>query len=329
MLRFILLSSLWFVVGCAAVDAVDSVNQTPGKMDTMAAKMGNMEKQMNKTNEAIRLQKLAIAKENLEDPKNAEILTPLPFGLMGYAKLFAKTAKLEELVAQVYLYTTDIHDGLPAQTVTDDGTPVAWTAQQTAQINQYKSHRLAAMQAISSFLSQTTSDEDDVLENVNPETTIDEMIKKEIIGGGRYRETALSILMMRVQFNRKVMLESSLLAQEMTSVGTLEKAMSYLVAIEKIVELPFAREIKYDMYGFLPPMVSEKIEITPEFSQKMMTQLISKIKLRAKGLKSIQSYSWTGDVAQDKVQLLAAQKRADVIFNQLDQKLAYWKSKPL
>lgn len=310
MKNLIFLSTLILLTGCKMLDAVDAVNETPQKMDNMNAEMQDMKGQMLKTNEAIRMQKLAIAKENLEDEKNGMILTPIPFGLMGYAKLFAETAKVDELVAQTYLYITDVHDGLPAPLVGEDGSALDFTAEQISRINQYKSHRFAAMQAIANFI---------------PTAVLAQMIDEEIIAGGRYRETALALLMMRVQFNKKVMLDNSLLAQELKSVGALEKAYEYLVDIEKVFALPFASEIGYDMYGFLPPMKSEVVFLTPDVMKSIMVNTIQKIHLRGKKLKNIKQSQWTGDEAKDKAQLQKSQARADQIFADLDAKLQLWK----
>lgn len=282
--------------------AVNSVNDTPGKMDVMTARMNELE----------RLTKLATAKQNLEDEKNAWALEPIPFGLMPYAKIFAESANLDELTAQFYLYENEVNEGMPQPSVDASGVPLAFTPDQVAKINQHKMARLTAMQAIAAFL---------------PDTMIDELILHEVQGEGQYRETVLALFMMRVKFDRTVIMDNKLLAQEMTSLGVLVEANKYLNDIEKMINLPFASELKYDFYGFLPPVKPDQLQMTPAYAKETMVTLINKIKAKAKPLKTMKVVSWSAD---EKVNLLQSEKNqamASQILADLENKLKFWKAK--
>lgn len=235
MKKLLLLSGLLISTGCGVGKAIDSVNATPGKMDAMNEKMSQMQMEMSKTNESIRLQKVAIAKENLEDPRNAKILLPIPVGLMGYAKLFAENATLEEITGQIYLYLKEINDGVILKSVDASGNEKEFSPQEVNEINQMKLHKFSAAQSICGFL---------------PQSVVDQLVKEYIYTEDRYQKTALNILMMRYQFLRDVMLNASLLSETIDDVGSLEKAYEYINNMDWIARLPFIEKIQVKATGF-------------------------------------------------------------------------------
>lgn len=302
MKSFLFLLSIFIFAGCGADKAIKATNEMPGKMDEMNTKMTS-------TEESIRLQKLAIAKENLENEDNAKTLLPVPTGLIAYAKLFAETATTEELVGQVYLYLKDVNDGVVIPDVDEAGNYVPFTAQQINKMNQYKLHRFTAAQAISAFI---------------PQATLEVLINEQIVQDGRYKNTALSMLMMRFQFFRDVMLSGSLLSESMSGVGVLEKALDYAEGMELILKYPFASEIKIKITGFLAPMTSVEEDVATS-GREMMSQMLVTIQSRADELKTLARMKVTADPElQAKIREENDQRLARSL-QLLADKIAYWK----
>lgn len=298
---FVLLTCI-SLTACEMLDAVDSVNQTPEKMDSMNAKMGNME-------ESIRLQKVAIAKENLENSENAEILIPVPVGLMGYAKLFAENATLEEITGQVYLYLKEVNDGLYPKAVDDTGAEKEFTAQESAHINQAKMHKLTAAQAISGLL---------------PQSVVEQLVNEYILKENRYQKTALNILMMRYQFLRDVMLNGSVLSESIEDVGSLEKAYEYVTYMEWIALRPFIGRISVRVYGFLPPYGEFVEQLSVVSAKENLLSMLDVIESRAANVEKVQMQSLTGDPAADSALYQERTARLQSVLSRVNNTAAYW-----
>ncbi len=229
------------VVSCGLKEAVDATKDMPEKMDETNGKIDLTNQQMAETQEAIRLQKLGIAKQNLEDPANAVTMQPIPTGMMGYAKLFAETANADELVGQIYLYMTEINRGLYPVQVDANNQPLPADVDAG---NTYKTQRFIAAQAISAFI---------------PSDVLEEIVQTEIINEGRYKEAALNLLMLRFSFTSQVLLDKSLLDDELTSVGMVEKSLEYIENLETIAKYAFVDQVKFKVYGFAgqPPIEAD------------------------------------------------------------------------
>lgn len=309
MKKLILLAMMISVVGCKAVDAIDSVNETPGKMDAMNSKMGSMQEEMKKTNESIRLQKVAIAKENLEDPKNAEVLLPVPVGLMGYAKLFAENATLEEITGQVYLYLKEVNDGIYMKAVDETGAEKEYTAQDVADINQSKMHKFTAAQAISGLL---------------PQSVVEQLVAEYIYQENRYQKTAYNILMMRYQFLRDVMLNGSVLSESIEDVGSLERAYDYVSNMDWIARRPFITKIGVKVYGFLPPYGEFAEELSIPVAKESLLSMYGVILSRSENVEKVQMQSFTGDAAQDAKLFEERSQRLEKVLGSIDNDMAFW-----
>lgn len=298
--------------GCKMLDAVDSVNDTPGKMDSMNSKMGDMQEEMAKTNESIRLQKVAIAKENLENPRNAEVLLPVPVGLMGYAKLFAENATLDEIAGQVYLYLKEVNDGIYLKPVDETGAEKEFTAQEAAAINQSKLHKFTAAQAISGFI---------------PQATLEVLVAEAIYKEHRYQKTTYNILMMRYQFLRDVMLNGSVLSESIEDVGTLEKAYEYVSQMDWIARRPFVNNVNVKVYGFLPPYGEVYEELNVVLAKESLLSLYEVILSRADNVQKMQMQSFTGNAAEDAKLFQERTQRLEKVLSSVENDMAFWGQK--
>ncbi|MBY0384692.1 hypothetical protein K2X05_05995 [bacterium] len=299
----LLISISGLLMACGIDDAVKSVNEMPDKMQ-------NMQNEMNKTNESIRLQKVAIAKENLDDPKNAEVLMPIPVGIMGYAKLFAENANLEEITGQIYLYLKEVNEGIYPKLVDETGAEIEYTAQDMANINQSKLHKYTAAQAICGLL---------------PQSVVESLVKEYIYKENRYQKTVFNILMMRYQFLRDVMLNNSILSETTEDVGTLEKAYEYANQMDLIAKLSFINKIQVSVTGFLPPYGDLSEALTTEGAKDTLIELYGKILLRAQTVEKVQMQSFTGDEKLDKQLFADRTQRLNAVLNSTREALGSWK----
>jgi hypothetical protein len=288
----ILILAALSLTACEVNDAMHSANSIPPKMD-------KMNQRLDETSEAIRLQKLAIAKENLEDEKNSYVLMPIPTGLIGYAKLFAETATVDELVGQIYLYIKEVNDGMPIPTDAAD---------HSLDQNIHRLQRMTAAQAIAAFV---------------PKETIAKMVDQEIVQRGRYQKTAMNILTMRFQFLRDVMLSASLLAEPFASVGSAEDALKYLGYMDDILSFSFKDEIMVKITGFTPPFQNNE-EWVKDQGAAQLSELVGHTKNLAMELAKVTPTDLTGDPQRDKLLAEDNSRRLTSALSELDRLQGRW-----
>lgn len=304
---FCLVLTVLALAGCKMNDALDATNSVPTKMDETNRKIDATNEKMDETQEAIRLQKLGIAKVNLEDPDNAKTLQPLPAGMMGYAKLFAETATAEELVGQIYLYVTEINRGVFPAKVDAEGKAVAPDAQGVADTNQYKMQRFVAAQAISAFI---------------PKEMMSEIVETEILNEGRYKATALNILLMRFTFTSQILLDKSLFDDELTSVGMVEKALEYIENMETIAKYSFVDQVTLKIYGFAG---QEALNLNLNDAEADILSRLETMDFQISyNLETVDMSELDENPAVSKKLQIENQKRLDSAVSDVQKKLAFW-----
>lgn len=237
-----------------------------GFIDEAKDNMNHMRNGMDNTNEGIRLQKVGVAKENLEKEENAQILSPLPFALMGYAKLFAENATNEELAAQIYLYLKEIDEGtypIVTETVEIDGEMQEVIAQSYIDMaNHKKLHKLSAAQAISGLV---------------PQDIFERLVVEYVDGEGRYKKTVQEMMMLRYQFLRDVLLNASLLGESLVSVGGVEKAEEYIAHMHWVANRTMTNTVAVQIKGFIGDQIEDYSEtLTPEAAKASMESMLKK-----------------------------------------------------
>lgn len=244
---------------CGADKAIQATNSMPEKMEEMTRKM-------DETNEAVRLQKVVLAKQGMEDPENARIIFPVPFGIMPYAEKFAENATDGEIIAQLYLYLKEVNEGIYPPKIDAEGNEVELNPAEIQEINFAKLHKFVLAQAISGFLAQKR---------------VERIVQNEIYNDGRFQKTALEMLMMRYRFLRDVLLSSSLLSGTAESVGVIVDAVKYLTQMDWVARRPYLGRIQIRIYGFLPPF-EEVYEVLDRASAKeSILSLIGDISVQA------------------------------------------------
>jgi hypothetical protein len=248
-------------VGCQKIDkSIDSVNAMPAKMDGLQEKINR--------------QGAFLTFKELVDETNAEEILPIPFDLMGFAKEFGKFATVEDLVELFYLYNKKLNE-----VVIDSAAP---TPEEIKRFNHKKSHELAALQAVAGLL---------------PQEKVQAVIDERIMTDDRYRDAGLTMLMMRVQFLRDVLLELSLFSEPIDVVGEFEKAIEYGKQIDFVARLPFTKYISMSVTGFIE---TERPDVVEQLDPAVALATWKKIRTKAtRGLGKIEVQEWTGNAAQD------------------------------
>lgn len=279
--------------GCGAKDAIDGTKQMPGKMDRMLG-------EMNRTNGKVEQQCAVLTFDGMLKEEYGRELIPIPFDLMAFAREFGKCASDEQVVELVYIWVKRLNEvtmELPAP-----------TEEQTNQFNHRKLHIYSALQAMSGLLEQPK---------------LERIIDREIYGAGRYQDSALTMLMLRAQFLRDVLLEASLFSEGLTNVGKVEKAVEYAEQIEYLARLAFSPEIGVTVTGFIAPMDDVKESFDPAVALKTWR----KIKVKAERL-SLEMKSWTGKPNEDARLYAMRQQRMNKALSIINGKINGWSGRP-
>lgn len=236
----LLLISVSFLTACEAPDIKG--------LNGMSKTTNEMNEGMKETNEAIRMQKLGLALEGLNKFENQQLILPLPTGLMAFGKLFGESATATEIVELTYTWTREIEEILPIQSLDKEDNMNEPTEADLNKIRLQKKARLYSLMVIAGFAQ---------------EEKVTEIINNEILGYGRYQESALNFLALRAYFFREVMLKTSLKVDS-GSDGTLDtsgkmlKALEFLTKLDRISKLPFADAVHFKISEKYFSLVNEE-----------------------------------------------------------------------
>jgi hypothetical protein len=207
------------LTGCKAMKAIDSTTEMNSKMDKMVTGMDKTNAGINSTNESVRLQKMALALDNMLKEYNTAKLEPVPFGMLPGAKTFSETATADEICEYVFTLTKSIEEFTKEENENE------------AAFNKKKDIDWNQVIAISGLM---------------PEEKVREIIEIQINQGGRFTETAYVILMARAKFIG-MYYNNSLSKQAKIAVEGLQEAFKNLVFLDNILKSSFKAEIKIDI----------------------------------------------------------------------------------
>ena len=296
-LLFLTVCFSFVLSSCGINESMDAVKATPEKMDNMQNTIGKMHGTMEKMNKGmgetvagVNDQRILIPLIELMKYENYDELSPLPVKLLPYGKSLAQAVTADQMVEIVYLWLKEIDEVYPPKALDKNGNEIEYTAEQIDKINTTKLGRLAALQITAGFL---------------PQTTVDQIIENQIINFGRFEETTYTILMLRVQFIRDVLLDASLLSKPLNSVGGLNQAIAFTQSLELITQLAFAAKIKMKVSGLLAPQ--ENFEET--LKKDLALTKWKKIKLSAEKDLKLELQVITGNPEKD-AQILKSKQEA-------------------
>lgn len=182
---------------------------------------------LRKTSNAVHLQVLTVALQQMLAPGNTESLTP-PVRMFPYGDTFSKEATASEITEVYHTFLVDVKHG--GQTT--KSSPTAEDLRLPG-----RKISLAAGGVISAFV---------------PDEKIDEIIEEQIYRGGRYEDTAYVILLTRYTYLRDFFFSSVVDKSERVNMDSVRKAAEYFADMKYIAQLPFVDRIKLHVPQFLP-----------------------------------------------------------------------------
>jgi len=294
---FALMISTLVLTACGAQDAIDATRSMPAKLDDTNTQVRKSNEQMAEMNEIINQQPVQISFENLLSAELGRDLSPIPFDLMPFAEKFGEYASGEEVVKVVYLWMKKLNE-----VTLDAENP---TPEQIQEFNHRKLHVYSALQAVCGLL---------------PQAKVQEVIDAEISGNGRFQTAAMQLLMLRSMFLRDVMLEASLFSEPLDNVGKFEKSIEYADSIDFIARLPFAKELKVKISGFLDPYPV----IEESFDVGIALQTWTKILIKADRSLVVAPKDWTGDSKVNQKLFKDRQDRSTAAYKTVRNKIREW-----
>jgi hypothetical protein len=205
--------------------------------------------------------------------------------MMPFGKAFAEEAHEDELLDYIYLKVKEIEEVNPSNGVDAQGNDIPLTPDQLSKLRVSKNGTLYSLFIISGFI---------------PDQMLSDIVQHQILGGGRYQQTALNILMMRVIFLRDLMLDSDLLEKPLNNSGMMNKAIEYLAKIEYVLELPFVSQVSLHVKDGVNNMVDIEDSLTATGSLTATANEWKKAYNSAlNGANAYQKQALTGDAQED------------------------------
>jgi len=217
-------------------------------MFDMPKKMDGLSTQMQSTNNAIHLQVLQGALNDMFDSKHTQYLSP-PYGMMTGGKTFADNASENELMAEIDLLLKQIDGEQPDASLMVGG---KWPDDVVASVDHDKTVKLFAVMIIGAFASQDM---------------VNQVVNTEILSGGLYSDTASSFLEARSLGIHDIMLEGQLLTKPLDDPEKLTQAVDYAQDLDDIAALPFSSKLELKTSGMLSP--SDNVDDTFDATQSV------------------------------------------------------------
>lgn len=192
------LAAMLALSGCGILDMTEKTHKEVQRSNDLQQQMLG---HISKTSEAVHLQVLTLAMQQMLAPENTANLNP-PIRMMPYAEVFSKEASAEELIKVCYVLWTD------AKESDSRGRMVS----------------LVAMSALAALA---------------PEAKAAEIRRTQIDEGGRYVDAAYAFTLSRYVFTRDFLLAPILEKTKYLSLGGLKESVSHFDILRGIRGLPY------------------------------------------------------------------------------------------
>ncbi len=297
------------LVGCDAIDAIHATKEMNGKMD-------EMNESTEKLAEGVHLQSLVIPINELLKSDSFLKLSPFPTTIVLYAKPFAEEARPKELVELTYLWLKEIDEVATEPDLDHEGKPLpdginclGSCLDRLNQMRREKIGKLMTLQAVAGF---------------TPQNTVESLIRSEIYGDGRYYEAAMKFLMLRYVFIRDILLDNSLLNQNLDKIGEIEEAVSYMKRLDYLARLPFADQIALVTRGVIKPYLNAEYALDAETRSQLGTRW-KLLKLKAQSEMKFEKRSLTGDAGNDQRILDESRRKMGRALQTIESHIRFWK----
>ncbi|MCC6276455.1 MAG: hypothetical protein IT289_00920 [Oligoflexia bacterium] len=238
------------LVGCEAKEALNATKGMPGEMRVM-------QNEMVKTNEAVRLQKLALSLDRMFSDQNTDIMTPPPSGMLSGAKKFAEFATSQELIEQVYAWLLEINEQVPDESLRVNG---SFPKEVVQRVDFQKMQRLVAIQAVAGF---------------TPDFKVREIVDVQIQSGGVYQEAAYTFLAARGFFIADYLVSRKILSRKVNNLEKLNSGLSELRNLKYIFDLGLGERVALKVTGFLDPSKNIDLVLDPGIVGSLRESLLS------------------------------------------------------
>lgn len=229
---------LSIAVAFTSCSKMDAALDMPNKMDGMSGKMDTMSSNMK---ELERLTKVAESTKEILDSKNYTKLAPIPTDIIPWAKIAAENMLVtDELVPFFYIKIKDI-----TSLRYDDNSFGAVSKAREFEIN--KIGLFSALAAVAGFL---------------PEEKVTEILNK-LSNSDEYTKTSLQILTLRSYFIQNVLMAEKYKESELVDLGSIEEAIKYNQALERIATLAYSNQLSISVNIF---------ERMPEYNEGLSIQ---------------------------------------------------------
>lgn len=199
---------------------LDSVTETNSLMNILTDLNEQINNGIIKTEEAIRLQMVGVALEQMFKPSNIEQLEP-PTRMMPYAKIIAREATNFEITELSHLLISDAKYGSGP-----------WKSRGAS---------LVAAACIAGFASMTK---------------IKEIIAEQIDQGGVYEESTYGLIMGRYMFIRDALFKPIIEKSAILNKSILMQSVSYFLSLKHIAGLEYTDQLAL----WIPPLVKEQLD---------------------------------------------------------------------
>ena len=268
----LLLLVAFFLCGCDLIDAVKATKSVPDKLDSTQTKIDDTNNTIEETNEYIRKQKMLLGLDDMFKARNTAYIFP-PTGMMAGGKAFAETATTEELASLTYLWLVELGKGTSTEEYVAD-----------VQDWDFKADKADKKSSVRDRWVKWTALE--VIAGLTPQKKVEELIQRQVMEGGRYRDDVYVFLYARAKFTYMFMLRESLLAfdEKLDTVGKLREVIERIERLEYLTKLPFADKIavnvkssvdSFKQSGSLEELDEEEngLEMTRPMWQKVLSRL--------------------------------------------------------
>ena len=238
----VLVGGFLWLSGCGVGKALDAAKEMPGKIDQMQAQMQAMKCDLTD----------ALAFEAMLKPEYGKDLLPVPFDLIPFAKKFAECAVPSDVPEVFFLWMKKLNE----VTIDANGTP-----EPVNEFNHRKLQTLSALEAVAGFL---------------PHDKLVQIIEEQVDNDGQYRDSVMNLLMLREQFIVNVLINAELLADNLTSVGRLEKAVQLADEVDFIARLPFVSQVQFKITGFVDPFPVLEQKMTGAMAKDVWQSIVDK-----------------------------------------------------
>jgi hypothetical protein len=241
MMKLTLVLGLMLLSGCGVKDSLDATNATISKTN---GSLESMSSDMKGLGSSFKKQALMVALSDMLKPENTENLLP-PTGMLIGGNAFAANMDADDLVKLGFLWMTEVEKSFP-----DESKRVSGQFPPEV-VKEFDHKKLVKITGLS------------IIAGLSPQSVIDDMIKIQVEGQGRYVAIVNPLLMLRSSFIKNMLLDGDLLGSKISNLGMLTEAVKQASALEFIVKLPFASKIGILTTGMLDPddNISDKLDL--------------------------------------------------------------------